>query len=559
MRHATRSTRTIILACAASLCGVQHSAAAGDGSSFYRYQARQGDTLIGLGHALLIRPSDWPQIARLNHIDNPRRIPIGAEIRIPLALMKSTPSPGAVLAVVGQASIKPRPRDAAKPLQVGEPIPPGAEIETGAGGYVTVQLADGSVLKVQSGTRAQLEHSNHYEPAGFFASRLRLLKGRLEALVAHLTGGEPRFEVKTPQALLGVRGTDFRIAVDDAQEVTRSEVLDGAVAVGASAGKHQQAQRVAACYGTQVNARHGAITPVQLSPAPDLSAVPALHERILVRINVPPVPGTTLYRAQVAQDAGFQQVQSEVTSPTPEFRFADLPDAHYFLRVRVADARGLESPDAIRQFHLKARPEPPIASLPRPGGKLRATSASLAWAGQLEATRYHLQIAHDGDKGFQHVLVDNDAIATTQIDLPLPVGDYVWRVASIRPDGDHGPFGDPQSFALKAPPPQPAPPKVDDKSLSFNWAAEPGQTFEFQLAADEAFARILVAKALTEPAIEVDRPAHGGRLFIRYRAIDPDGFVGPYTAPQVVVLPTCVQDGSGGCVQAGAGGWVTSP
>lgn len=558
MRHATRSTRTIILACTASLCGVQHSMAAGDGPSYYRHTARPGDTLIGLGQALLVRPSDWPQLARLNHIDNPRRIPIGAEIRIPVALMKSTPSPGAVLAVVGPASVRPAPRDPARPLQVGEPIPPGAEIETGAGGYVTVQLADGSVLKVQSGTTAGLEHSNRYESAGFFASRLRLLKGRLEALVAHLTGGEPRFEVKTPQALLGVRGTEFRIAVDEARNVTRSEVLDGAVAVGASAGQRQQAQRVAAGYGTQVDARQGTIPPVPLSPAPDLSAVPALHERILVRINVPPVPGSTRYRAQVAQDAAFQQVQSEVVSPTPEFRFADLPDGHYHLRVRVADARGLEGADATRQFHLKARPEPPIVSLPRPGGKVRGTSAPLAWAGQPEAARYHLQVTDSGDHGFQHALVNQDTIATTQVDLPLPVGDYLWRVASIRPDGDHGPFGDPQSFVLKPPPPPPAPPKVDDKSLSFNWVAEPGQTFEFQTAADEAFAHVLVAKVLTEPAIQIDRPEQGGRLFIRYRAIDPDGFVGPYTAPQVVLLPTCLRDGSGGCVQAGSG-WVTSP
>lgn len=559
MRHATRSTRTIVLACTASLCGVQHSMAAEDGPSFYRHQARQGDTLIGLGQALLIRPSDWPQLARLNHIDNPRRIPIGTEIRIPLALMKSTPSPGAVLAVVGPAKVKPAPRDPAKPLQVGEPIPPGAEIETGAGGYVTVQLADGSVLKVQSGTTAKLEHSNHYESGGFFASRLRLLKGRLEALVAHLTGGEPRFEVKTPQALLGVRGTEFRIAVDDTQPVTRSEVLDGTVAVAASEGKRQQAQRVAAGYGTQVDLRQGAITPVPLSPAPDLSTIPALHERILVRINMPPVPGTTQYRAQVAQDAGFQQIQSEVVSPTPEFRFADLPDGHYHLRVRAADARGLEGTDATRQFHLKARPEPPIVSLPRPGGKIRATSVPLAWAGQLEAARYHLQITDIGDQGFQHTLVNNAAIATTQVDVPLPVGDYLWRVASIRPDGDHGPFGDLQAFVLKAPPPQPAPPKVDDKSLSFSWVAEPGQTFEFQLAADEAFASVLVAQKLAEPAIQIDRPERGGRLFIRYRAIDPDGFVGPYTAPQVVVLPTCMQDANGGCVRTGGGGWVTSP
>jgi hypothetical protein len=554
MLHAKRSARAVILACTTGLCCAQTSTA-GDGS-FYHYQARQGDTLIGLGHALLIRPSDWPQVARLNRIDNPRRIPIGANIRIPLTLMKSTATSGSVLAVVGEASLTPA-HSASAPAQVGAAIAPGTEIRTGSGGYVTIQLADGSVLKVQSSTTAQLEKSDHYESAGFFASTLRLLQGRLEALVAHMTGGEPRFEVKTPQALLGVRGTDFRIAVDEARQVTRSEVLDGAVSVGAATSKRHPTQQLAAGFGTQVNANQGAIAPVPLIRPPDLSTVPALHERLLVRINVPPMPGATLYRAQVAHDSAFQQVQDEITSASPEFRFATLPDAHYYLRVRVADSHGIEGPDAIRQFHLKARPEPPIASLPKPGGKLRATSVALTWAAQIEASHYHLQVSQA--PGFQQLVIDKATLTDTQFNADLPVGDYVWRVASIRPEGDQGPFGDPQSFQLRAPPPQPAPPKIDDKFLSFNWSAEAGQTFEFQLARDEAFAHPMVAQTLHEPAIQVDRPDHGGRLFIRYRAIDADGFVGPFTTPQVITLPTCVQDGSGACLLAGSGGWVTSP
>lgn len=556
MLHAKRSARAIMLACSAGLGGAHHQAnAAGDGS-FYRHQARPGDTLIGLGQALLVRPADWPKVARLNRIDNPRRIPIGFSIRIPVALMKSRPAQGTVLAVVGEATLAPA-RGTAAPAQVGAAVPPGTEIKTGANGYVTVQLADGSVLRVQSATTAQVERSNHYESAGFFASSLRLIQGRLEALVAHMTGGEPRFEVKTPQALLGVRGTDFRITVDEAQQVTRSEVLDGAVSVGTTSRPRQTTQWLAAGFGTQVDHGQRAGTPVKLPPGPDLSAVPALHERILVRVNLPPVPGATLYRAQVADDDAFRHVQGEVTSPTPEFRFANLPDAHYHLRVRVANAQGIEGPDAFRQFHLKARPEPPIASLPPPGGKVRATAVALAWAEQPDAGRYHLQIAQDAS--FAHPLHDNGFIQTTRQDVPLPVGDYLWRVASIRPDGDQGPFGDPQSFQLRAPPPQPEPPKVDDQFLHFNWSAEPGQTFEFQLATDDAFKHLLLAKALTEPAIKVDRPDQGGRLFIRYKAIDADGFIGPFTAPQVISLPQCVQDGNGVCLRTGHGGRVISP
>ncbi|MBA4108189.1 MAG: hypothetical protein C0487_01140 [Leptothrix sp. (in: Bacteria)] len=556
MQHAKRSAQAIMLACSAVFGGAHHQAhAAGDGA-FYQHQARPGDTLIGLGQTLLIRPADWPQLAKLNRIDNPRRIPIGTMLRIPVSLMKSKPAQGSVLAVVGQAMLAPA-RGTAAPALVGSPIAAGTQITTGPNGYVTVQLADGSLLRIQAATSTRVESSQHYESAGFFASTLRLIQGRLEALVAHMTGGEPRFEVKTPQALLGVRGTEFRIAVDDARQVTRSEVLAGAVAVGATSGRDSSAQWLPAGFGTAVSQGRGTAGPVKLPPAPDLSAVPALHERLVVRISVPALPGATLYRAQVADDEAFRLVQAEVTSATPEFRFANLPDGHHHLRVRVANAQGLEGPDALRQFQLKARPEPPIASWPTSGGKVRANAVTFTWAEQPEAARYHLQIAQD--QGFAHLLHDQAGVRATRQEVALPVGDYVWRVASIRPNGDHGPFGDAQPFQLKPPPPQPEPALIDEQFLHFNWSAEPGQTFEFQLALDDAFKQVLLAQTLTEPRIKVARPDHGGRLFIRYRAIDADGFIGPFTAAQAITLPTCVQDGSGQCLHTGHGGRVTSP
>ena len=37
-----------------------------------------GDTLIGLGRRLLRDPSPWPELARVNRLRNPDRIPTGA-------------------------------------------------------------------------------------------------------------------------------------------------------------------------------------------------------------------------------------------------------------------------------------------------------------------------------------------------------------------------------------------------------------------------------------------------------------------------------------------------
>jgi len=45
------------------------------------------DTLIALGRRLLADPRQWPQLQSFNHIADPRRLPVGTALRIPLRLM----------------------------------------------------------------------------------------------------------------------------------------------------------------------------------------------------------------------------------------------------------------------------------------------------------------------------------------------------------------------------------------------------------------------------------------------------------------------------------------
>jgi hypothetical protein len=115
-------------------------------------------------------------------------------------------------------------------------------------------------------------------------------------------------------------------------------------------------------------------------------------------------------------------------------------------------------------------------------------------------------------------------------------GDYVWRAASVRADGDRGPWGDPQRFKLLPAPADPDPPRIDDKQLTFTWPAEPGQTFEFELARDERFEHGVTTRKLDVPTAVLERP-EPGTYFMRVRATDPDGFVGPYTATQRFEVP----------------------
>lgn len=508
------------------------------------YEAREGDTLIGLGERLLARPQDWRRLAELNRIDAPRRIPVGTRLRIPVKLLKHVPREGTVLAAVGEASLQ-TPGAAQRAVRAGDAVPPGSLVRTAANGYVTVQLADGSVLRIQADTEARLDAARQYEQAGFFASVWEVLRGRVEALVTHMTGGEPRFQVKTPQAVLGVRGTEFRVDADAARGQTRSETLTGAVAV--QGGRGETLMR--AGFGTVTQAGSAPSTPRPLPAAPDVSALAPLQERILVRFQLPAVTHAVAYRGQVAEDERFQVVRGEVTSATPQLRFADLPDGDYVLRARSIDAQGLESADAIHRFRLKARPEAPIAAAPAPGSKWRTASVPFSWAAHPQAWRYRLQVATAAD--FQQPLLDRDDLTETTLDVALPPGDYHWRVATTASGQDRGPWGDAQRFSVR---PQPAalpPPQVTDDTLAFQMQGEPGQVFELQLGRDPGFAELVASERTTESRIVLPKPQEGGTFHVRYRALDPDGFIGPWTAPQRLALPACVRSGSGDCLQAG--------
>ena len=248
----------------------------------------------------------------------------------------------------------------------------------------------------------------------------------------------------------------------------------------------------------------------------------------------------------------YEVLHEQVFAGT-ELRVAGLADAEYFLRLRAIDALGLEGREAQHAFRLKARPEPPFTSAPPQRGKLRATGVAFGWATSVEAANYHFQLARD--ERFGQIVDDVRATKDTAYSLAnLTPGEYYWRVASIRADGDHGPFGDAQRFALFPPPAYPDPPREDGGRLIFSWGAEPGQTFEFQIARDALFADVVSNLRLVEPSVSVQRPGPG-RYYMRVRAIDADGFVGPYTATQSFELPNCLTSTlTGQCVGAGGAG-----
>lgn len=526
------------------------AAAVSAGEPVFTHVVTREETLIALSRRLLADPRQWPQLQQHNRIADARRVPVGTVLKIPVRLLATEPVPARVLSASGEVS---GPQGVA--VAAGQALPQGARLQAGDGGQATLQLVDGTVLRLRAGSAVQVETSRRLPGSGGALSGVKVEDGQVEVQAQKRPGaGAPGFQISTPQGLLGVRGTEFRVSVDARAETTRNEVLEGQVMTEGRDGR--AGRSVAAGFGVVVD-RSGTVTPpVRLLAPPDVSAWPALQERVLVRFPIQPQPAVVAYRAQVAAaaDPAFERVLQDVRSTGAELRLVDLPDGDYRIRVRAEDAQGLQGRDALHLFTLKARPEPPLPTGPGPKAVVSGARLDLAWASVDEARSYRLQLARD--EAMREPIQDQRTLAGTtwSVDALAP-GVYFWRLASERSATDQGPFGPVQRVELRALPAPLPPPRVGEDSLKLAWEGLPGQTFEVEFARSADFAVLELTRRTEQSALELRLPGTG-RYWVRMRARDPDGFVGPYTAPQAFTVPNCLRDGQQRCVGGADGGSV---
>jgi hypothetical protein len=480
----------------------------------------------------------WREVARLNRLPDPNRIYPGQVLRVPERLLRSRPVAARLVSTVGQVRV------ADANASAGGEVDEGQRIETGDDGSAVVELADGSRMRLAPSSLAELSASRSYGPAkadpgaagvdGWFSGALRVLRGSVEVFATKVLRAKP-LEVTTPTAVAGVRGTHYRVDYTEADnQATRSAVLDGVVRFDAADGSGGADLR--AGFGGAVDAAGATPTVIALPEAPDLGSLPERFERPLVRFALP--NETAPVRIQVAEDPDFDRIVRDIEAASgAEFRIAGLPDSQWYLRARRVGDRHIEGIDATHPFVLKARPEPPVPSQPRADGKATAGNVEFAWAPNAEAPQVHLQVAED--EAFTRMVADVDPVdaASKPVAIATP-GIYHWRLASIRPDGDHGPYGDPLQFELR---PQPTAPTGgvagDGKSLVFHLGGRPQDHQLVQLSRDVDFGNVIAEQELTSPEWTLPLPAEGGRYYFRYRVKEPDGFVGDYSAPLVVEVP----------------------
>lgn len=123
---------------------------------------------------------------------------------------------GRIKTLTGQATITTLAQTSA--VAVGGPVYPGSVIETGKASSLGLTFDDGTVLALGADTRLAVEDYLYNPNQDQYAFGARLGKGTLNYISGAIAKHRPQaVQVKTPTAVIGVRGTQFVVKTEDAQ------------------------------------------------------------------------------------------------------------------------------------------------------------------------------------------------------------------------------------------------------------------------------------------------------------------------------------------------------
>ncbi|MFP3905097.1 MAG: FecR domain-containing protein [Armatimonadota bacterium] len=158
-----------------------------------------------------------------------------------------------VRAVEGDVMVKARKHQDFEPVAGKQRLYAGDTVRTGEDGYLKLEWIDGTRVAVDPETQMTILKCRMNRMTNSETSLFKLDVGNIWIRVIKVLSQKSKFEIRTPTATAGVRGTVFSVRVDEAGE-TEVSVYEGSVLVNSEARSETvEQENVARIAGDSVN------------------------------------------------------------------------------------------------------------------------------------------------------------------------------------------------------------------------------------------------------------------------------------------------------------------
>ena len=351
---ASLNLRKYFISCAFALLFNQNSFA-----QTWEYQVKAGDTLWDIADEYLIDVSYYVRLQKLNKVNNPHLLQTGQTILAPVNWLGSLDGVAKIISRSGVANIVHGNQQAIRAV-INYQIKADDEVLTSADGLVTIEFSDDSKLTVYPKTHLIFKTLKKSTDGKVIRSHISINKGRIEANVNTQDSSRPRFIIESPAAVTAVRGTLFRVGVDENTANTVTEVLSGRVEVIGN----NSSLLLSDGYSSHIRPGNSPGEAMVLLEGPVIEK-PGLYDTQLGHLHWMQMENIKYYRVRVASDESFYDVIYDnvvLTNQVDDIYF--LRNGKHFASVRAANELQVEGRDSVTVLEVKVYPLPPVIVAP---------------------------------------------------------------------------------------------------------------------------------------------------------------------------------------------------
>jgi hypothetical protein len=494
---------------------------------------QKGTNLIHIARQYCSKQSDWPTIAKINHLKSPYVIRTNSTLQIPLSILRTKDVSAQVASINGSPQLVTGDSQILE-LHKGDRVLPGQTIVTDKDEYVHLVYPDHKHTRIGPQTEMTLSYLMRLTDNNLKAE-FSLKKGRITHNIQQKLKANEHFDTRTAIAITGIRGTEFRIKVEDS-DTNIVETLKGKVVLSA-AGKQLVLDKG---MGSKVNKGKPPGPPRTLPGKPDLPHIEEVYRTLPVVIAAPAHENAKSIRIRVTADKeGQTTLLEQIAEPGQNFTLLTLTDGHYYVFLTAIDNTDFESlPSSPTPLYIRTIPAAPLISKPNSGLQTFDSSITISWLQSDLARQYNIQLATDAD--FSVLIDEQQTKDTSYTTAALSPGLYFFRVQLVAEDGFETLFSPPLTWEVVE---QPKLGSMDSLSqgedgMTLQWSAiENMSGYMIQVAADKKFSDLVAFNEnLRDPSYTITNDLPPGDYYIRICAVMSNGQKSPWTQTQTLTI-----------------------